>query len=342
MRNLYKIVLSIFLLIILFACEDKEIVTINNDINTSLSASESNITLSEDNEDSDVLTLSWTEAELGYDGPKEYIVYFDTAGNDFANATNISARSESQLTLSNEQLNSMLLNDLELEGGASYDIDVKVETMVGTSYVASVSNTETITTTTYAISLDLSTEWGIVGDATENGWDGPDQPFYQTVEDNVYAAYVNLTEGEIKFRKNNSWDLNYGDTGNDNVLEEGGDNIKVTAGTYKITFNVDDLTYSIEEYSWGLVGDATPNGWDGPDTQLTYDPTQDKWTTEIDLNAGELKFRLNNSWDDLNYGDNDADGTLNEGGDNISVSNAGLYNVSMDLNNLTYSLEIIE
>ena len=89
-------------------------------------------------------------------------------------------------------------------------------------------------------------DWGLVGDATPNGWDGPDVEMYET-STNQFSVYVNLTGGAIKFRFNEDWGVNYGDTGADGTLEPGGDNISVPAGIYLVTMNLDDLTYSLTE-----------------------------------------------------------------------------------------------
>jgi len=184
--------------------------------------------------------------------------------------------------------------------------------------------------------VDLSTTWGVVGDATINGWDGPDVPFWLTdesgIDDMIYVAYTTLTDGQIKFRENNDWGNNYG--GTDGQLVASGDNIDVTAGTYKININLNDLTYSLEEYSWGIVGSATPNGWDGPDVQMMYNGENNVWMAEnVTLTDGEIKFRLNNTWGG-DYGGND--GQL--GSDNIPVS-AGTYTITVDFANGTYTIE---
>ena len=90
--------------------------------------------------------------------------------------------------------------------------------------------------------------WGIVGSATLNGWgDAPDVKMIpDPCNDGVYIVYgVTLTAGEMKFRADDDWGVNLGDTGADGTLEPGGDNIGVTAGTYNITLNTNDNTYTI-------------------------------------------------------------------------------------------------
>lgn len=205
---------------------------------------------------------------------------------------------------------------------------------------------------TYMVRIDFNAltytvspvdSWGLVGSATPNGWGGPDVPFYLN-KSNVteFIAYATLIEGEFKIRKDNDWAVNYGDDGADGTLESGGSNIVVEAGTYKIVFNPEAKTYTIEEHSWGLVGSATPNEWNGPDVVLTPDISMENvWkATNVALQAGEIKFRLNNDWG-VNYGDDGADGSLEAGGANITVEE-GTYNIMLDLsdsNAPTYTLE---
>lgn len=180
---------------------------------------------------------------------------------------------------------------------------------------------------------------GVVGSAA-NDWGnaGPDLPFYTTNQAGVLVAYVNLKDGEIKFRENNDWGTNYGDTGADGTLDLNGDNIAVTAGDYRITVDTNDLSYTIEQWSIGVVGSAW-NDWGnaGPDKKFFYDYTSDSFVVGVKLMDGEMKVRLNNDWG-TNYGDTGADGTLDDGGDNIAVT-AGFYQIRVDFNNGTISAE---
>lgn len=185
----------------------------------------------------------------------------------------------------------------------------------------------------------MPSPWGIVGSGY-NDWGnaGLDGVFYTTSEDNVFVAYANLIDGEIKFRLNNDWGTNFGDTGADGTLDDGGDNIAVTTGAYKITMNLNDNTYTMEPFTWGIVGSGY-NDWgnDGPDAKFYYDYTTDTFKVGVKLIDGEIKFRFNNDWGS-NFGDTGADGTLDDGGDNIIVT-AGFYNITLDFNNNTYIME---
>lgn len=100
--------------------------------------------------------------------------------------------------------------------------------------------------------IGAASNWGLVGSATPNGWGGPDVLLHQTGVSNVFTGFYNLVDGEMKFRRDNDWGFNYGDNGADGSLEDGGSNIAITAGLYKITFDLDNLTYTFEKDPRGL------------------------------------------------------------------------------------------
>ena len=97
-------------------------------------------------------------------------------------------------------------------------------------------------------SLGSQSDWGLVGSATPNGWNGPDLEMFQTGAQE-FSIYAVLDSGELKFRFNEDWGNNYGDNGNDGTLESGGANIPVSAGTYFIVMDLSTGTYSISPFS---------------------------------------------------------------------------------------------
>jgi hypothetical protein len=179
--------------------------------------------------------------------------------------------------------------------------------------------------------------WGVVGSGYNEWGATPDAKFFYDYTTNTFKVNVKLIDGEIKFRLNNAWDSNYGDSGADGTLDAGGDNIVVTEGFYQIILDLNNLTYTIEAAdAWGIVGSGY-NDWGAtPDFTMT-EVNPGIWVADgATLIDGEIKFRINQAWD-TNYGDSGADGTLDAGGDNIAVT-AGTYVITMNLNELTYSL----
>ena len=340
-----KLILKLTYVIALFAfiqsCDDVERVYYNDAAETVLSLSDNNLTLSEDNGANEILTLTWSDPDYGFDAAALYSVQMDVQGGDFSNPQIISVGSSLEKTFTVEELNAKLLS-LSMtpaeEGVAIFRIKATLS-----EYQEIFSNTVSLNVTPYSSLLDLSTNLGVVGSATPGGWGNeniPDLKFYTTATTDVYVAYVTLRNGEIKFRNNNDWSENWGDDGNDGTLDSYGANIPVSAGTYKIEVNFSSMTYTMEAYSWGLVGSATPNQWNGPDLMLHYNSFQDDWRAVVTLGEGEVKFRFNNDWG-LNYGDDGADGSMEANGANISVS-SGHYLVSMNLNTQTYSMEQVD
>ena len=97
-------------------------------------------------------------------------------------------------------------------------------------------------------SLGSQSDWGLVGSATPNGWNGPDLEMFQTGPQE-FSIYAELVSGELKFRFNEDWGNNFGDNGNDGTLESGGANIPISAGTYFIVMDLGSGTYTISPFS---------------------------------------------------------------------------------------------
>ncbi len=105
----------------------------------------------------------------------------------------------------------------------------------------------TVNTSTLAITLTKTDDWGIIGSATADGWNSDMDMFYDG-KYKVWQITANFSAGEIKFRANDSWDVNLGDNGADGSLEQGGANIALaTAGKYTIKLDVENKTYSVKK-----------------------------------------------------------------------------------------------
>jgi len=92
------------------------------------------------------------------------------------------------------------------------------------------------------------TVWGVVGDATLNGWGAAEDVklMPDPCNDGVYIVKdVVLKDGFIKFRQDDAWGVNLGDNGADGTTDAGGDNIAVTAGTYDMTLDTVNGTYTL-------------------------------------------------------------------------------------------------
>jgi gluconolactonase len=97
---------------------------------------------------------------------------------------------------------------------------------------------------------------GIIGSSTSKGWDAS-TPMKRAGGNDPHRWQVTLplSQGEVKFRANNSWDVNWGNTPfPSGIAVSSGANIPISlAGTYEVTFN--DIT---GDYSFAAVSYAAP------------------------------------------------------------------------------------
>jgi hypothetical protein len=135
-------------------------------------------------------------------------------------------------------------------------------------------------------------------------------------------------DGEAKFRQNNSWDVNWGDSAfPSGTGTQGGPNIPVIAGTYDVTFNIVTGDYSFSHPSIGILGDALIGWTDDIDMQTTDGVI---YTLKNYLfKDGEVKFRQDDDWS-VNWGDwSFPTGIGYNAGPNIPVPE-GTYNVTFN------------
>ena len=177
----------------------------------------------------------------------------------------------------------------------------------------------------------------LVGGSTGAGWE-PNLaiPMRLYGEDSKTTfesfEYITVDGDGFKFLPTqDGWDGDLGLGGAEGTLAPGGDNLEVEAdGFYRVRIDTEALTYELLETSWGVIGDATPGGWD-TDTDMTFEGGRGTytWTVTMPLQPGELKFRANDDWD-INLGG--AQSNLTFGGDNIAISDAGTYQIELNLN----------
>lgn len=338
MKNILKTAAICASLVWLVGCEkDEEKATMNANARVESNISASTLVLDKTQSNTTALTVSWETKDLGVQLAPVYTVEFENIAT--GKIKPLSAE-RSPFTLTVKELNEYLVG-LGLKTGVATDVRVLVRAAL--SDQRSLVATKTLKVTPYFDEIKAS-EWGVVGSATPNGWNGPDIKMWNSTDGNL-VAYATLSAGEIKFRKNNDWGVNLG--GSNGTLSSGGSNIAVTAGTYKITINVSKNTYTIETYSWGIIGSGARGWGDNDDVAMTYQGSTNSWVVKNIALDGEIKFRLNHSWG-TNFGadstDNPAaalEGDIKSGGNNIKVP-AGTYNVSFsfDANNKgTYKIE---
>ena len=164
----------------------------------------------------------------------------------------------------------------------------------------------------------------MAGDA--NGWKQID---VLNSEDGVnFTGYMYLNQNGFKFSTQPNWDgINYG-ADFDTAPDAGNIVITEPAGFYQVDVNLSAQTYTLTPFTIGIIGNATPKGWDG-DTDMTYNPEERCWELKnVTLKDGEMKFRHTNDWN-LSWG-GELDNLTTQNGPNIAVA-AGTYDIKLEV-----------
>jgi hypothetical protein len=145
--------------------------------------------------------------------------------------------------------------------------------------------------------------------------------------------------------------MSYGDGGAGTMVVSNapGGNFKAPSdGYYFFSADMNNLTYILIKTNWGIIGGATPGGWDA-DTDLTYNAGTQVWTVTANMKKdGSFKFRANHAWQ-LDFG-------IDENGDlayanhpwrayvdrpQLTVPSDGNYTIKLDLHDpANYSYQI--
>ncbi|MDI6403032.1 SusE domain-containing protein [Balneolaceae bacterium ANBcel3] len=351
MRNLTFYLLSIALVTALVSCDrDSGPVMTSSPEAPSITGPEAggSFQLVEDEADQPLFTMEWTETDYGFQAAVEYSVQMSDPEDNFEAYRTVATSRTQSVTITTGQMNSALLAE-GYPDGMPAEVLLRVAAAVsGLEDDPQYSEPIMLTFTPYLVEVDYPAIYVPGGyqsaSGYQNDWSPDVAPALYSIQDNDrYEGYVYMAgdNNEFKFTAERSWELNWGDDGADGTLQQDGANI-VHPGPayYKINVDLNDMTYTTLETSWGLIGDATPDGWDA-DQDMTYDPDEKVWTITLDLTAGEIKFRANDDWA-LNYGDNIGNGTLEDGGNNIPVAEAGNYTVILDLSGPIYTYQVIQ
>ena len=147
------------------------------------------------------------------------------------------------------------------------------------------------------ITVSSGDVFGLIG--VNGDWNND---IFMTLTDGKWVSPATSIDGEFKIRRNASWDENYG-----GVMEEvgkafeavaGGDNIKVDAGEYVVTFDPDAKTILVEAAKpsefWAVIG---VNGdWDHD--VMMNEVMPGVWVSPLlNVESPGWKVRKNGGWD---------------------------------------------
>ncbi len=289
---------------------------------------------------SNPFVVTWTPADFGFQAAATYAVEIDRAGNDFKDAVVLGTSNKTSLKSTVEKLNTALFTALGLPGEEASNIQMRLAVTVNPNVDVVYSDPITLRVTPYTIVI-VYPQLQVPG--SYQGWNPGDNTtvIFSAKSNNRYEGYIYFKDDntEYKYTVGPSWAENYGDNGGDGTLERDGANIKAgPAGVYRLRVNMNDKTHDNLRTEWGLIGSATPDGWNS-DQNMTFDPATNKWTITLDLVAGEIKFRANDSWD-VNLGDDGLNKSLEYNGANIPIAAPGNYTIDLILNRAIYTYNI--
>lgn len=298
-----------------------------------LSASASTLVLEQANGSQPAVTFTFSPADFGFDAAATYTLQVSKKGTSFAGA------STTEVAVGRANTRAFTVADLNKElikvvpAGLASDVEVRVKTEVPGSAIAPLfSNVITMKVTPYR---DIINYPSLYVAGNYQGWTPATAPKISSKTNNgEYEGFIFFNNASPEFKIVKGPDWGFGDYGNAGAgkLGNGGPNLTLPEqGHYYVFANTNDLTWRTTKInSWGLIGSATPTGW-GADTDMTYNDATKTWSITINLVKGEVKFRANDDWGSLNFGDNGADGIPDFGGANIDVPTAGNYTVTLDL-----------
>ena len=302
-------------------------------------------------------TFSWTPSFSGYPAAVTYTLQYDSAGKNFVAPIDI-AVGASIFTkgLTQGEMNVTSINSGIPAGGlGKVEYRIKAVTAWGATTYSNVVN---VTIQSYIPILRVYLPGGYQA-ATGNGgdWDPGSAPelirdLRGPVFNSLYYIYIYIPAGsEFKVTVGRSWAVNYGGSGG--VLSSGGANFSVaSAGFYRISVNITNMTYNITTGRMGFVGGATGAGWNPPNVFPTYamgNAATNLFVGLSNFTSGGWKMIDNSSWNNgsnavdetRSYGTPNGDGgTLETNGNNFNdYASAGRYRViwdGRDVNNVKY------
>lgn len=322
--------------ILLWSCKKDETQTVaTGGAAGSLKSSTASIILDKSMLDKNVITFSLTEANFGYQAAVTNVMQIALKGTNFLNAKEVILDAN---TLSKGynglDFNNLLLS-LNLPTTTNSEIELRIKSSISNNLTPVFSNVLTLSAKPFPL-----TSW-IYVPGNYQGWNPASADSLVSLTGNgVYTGVIVFDGGNFKITPAKKWDIAYGDAGGGKLSTSGGDISSLSPGAKQLDVDLNNLTYTINPLVWSVVGSATPAGWppgSGPYEELVMKYINDgkaTWKVTVNLVPGEMKFRKNRDWG-TNFGGN-ASGTLN--GDNIVVSTAGNYTITLDIPNNKYIL----
>ncbi len=195
---------------------------------------------------------------------------------------------------------------------------------------------------------------GIIGSATPKGWSEDTDMTH--LGDGVFEIVITLIDGEVKFRADNAWTVNWGAADfPSGIGKQDGPNIPVSAGTWRVRFEPGTGAYSftravtLSSNAKDLYLVGTFNNFEGNKYKFNLVANNTWVLKEIQLKpTDQFRFAEGPYLMGRNWGDTDKDGKADEFGNNIKLSdlptNKGeaFYSVTFNDRTRVYTVEFVK
>jgi starch-binding outer membrane protein SusE/F len=249
MKNIMKLVFT-FLIAGIFASCEKKIETISYAGGTppALSANRTaTIPLSFVNKDLEAVKLVWTNPAYQFSTglssqDVSYLVEIDTTNSNFTNPgrKSIGVSKDLSLSITQNDLNDYLLNQLVLTAGAPHNIEIRVTSRLVNNTVPLASNVLKFVVTPYAIPPKVAppttNKLFLVGSATPGGWNNPvpvpTQEFTRISATLYQLNSVPISAGNsyLFLPLNGDWGTKFGGIGANNANNVNEDDFRINGG----------------------------------------------------------------------------------------------------------------
>ena len=297
------------------------------------------------------VAFAWTPAEYGVNTQVDYSLEVAAAAAPETKVTITSGITEPAVDTTHitakvtyETLNAILYNDLGLADGVAEDVLFFVGAKVG-EYAKIYSEGVKVSAQITAAEKEYP-KLTVAGSYAYNSWtpgkgqfvfdfDGTDTKYSGVIDFGEDVSALNFKFVGEAWGKNEfsvpSGEAQAAEAAELPLVAGGGDNISAytTHRFYSLTLDkaTPKLIKNFGFSSLGVIGDATPTGWDA-DTDMQFNAEKQRFYVDITLIDGTIKFRVDDAWT-LDWGG--ADGLLEKGGANIAVT-AGDYRIYVNLN----------
>ena len=341
-----KVALGITLMLGLSSCDDRELVTIDNEsAPVVMDLSKSNLILDANFPNNPALTVTWEQAKMTVPVELKYNVEISST-QAFTNAKVLATTTQSVnvKSFTVKEINEAA-KSIGLVAYQQAKMYFRVTALTTSNELSQVSNITNLMLTPYLASPTYPySDLYLIGNAAVGNWDNlPTNntllPLLKTSSANVYTHTglfkVGTNVGFKMIRVKGDWTAQFGYSSAGSLSTDGGSgNLTVPEeGYYKLTVDTSALTFSLVKVAnpttnyttISLFGTST-GSTDIQLTKSTFDPHT--WSvSNVTLKTGNFKFRANNS-STVNWGTNsEFFGISVAGGADIPVTDEWKYDV---------------